>query len=69
MNEDNIKIKWWAEGLAFGFLMFIGISILSPLITGEGLVLKQVLFGIPVWGILGLCYGKIVHFLRLRNKE
>lgn len=69
MKDDNIELKWWQEGLGWGFLMYISMNIISPLITGEGLVLRQLLIGIPLGIIFGLLYGVIILFLRERHKK
>ena len=51
------EFKWWYIGLRWGVFMFIFMTILIPLIDGEGISQRKILIGIPLWTISGLLFG------------
>lgn len=51
------QFAWWSVGLRWGLFMFICSSLLFPLIDGEGITIKRLLIGIPIWIIGGLLFG------------
>jgi hypothetical protein len=50
-------VKWWYVGLKFGLSMFVMMTLIFPLIMGEGLTQRKILIGIPVWTFAGLIFG------------
>ena len=55
-------IGWIKEGVSWGFIMYVFMIILFPLINSEEITLKKLMIGIPIWLIGGLCYG---YFMKL----
>ncbi|APG65361.1 hypothetical protein LPB136_08350 [Tenacibaculum todarodis] len=49
--------KWQKVGLVWGLSMFIFMSFVWPLISGEEITLKKILIGIPIWTIAGFLFG------------
>ena len=55
LNQKDVN--WWRIGLSFGLFMYIFMSVLYPLVMGEGLDKVELLIGIPIWTIAGLGFG------------
>lgn len=51
--------SWIKFGLIWGVFMFLMMNIVFPLIDGNGLDIKRVLIGIPVWIVFGLIFGYV----------
>ena len=60
--------NWWYIGLRFGLLMYIWSITFAPLIDGDGITRKKLLYGIPVWIIGGLIYGLAMKLLFSKKK-
>ena len=61
-------VKWWNVGLKFGLSMFIMMTLIFPLIMGEGLTQRKILIGIPIWTIGGLGFGYTMKLINGKNK-
>jgi len=59
--------KWVKEGLSWGSIMFLVMTIFFPLYDGEEVTLKRVLVGAIIWGTAGLFYGFIMKKLKADN--
>jgi hypothetical protein len=57
---------WIRQGLYWGLFMFVFFNVLFPLINGESLILRKVLFGIPICTIGGLAFG---YTMKLINRK
>jgi hypothetical protein len=56
----NSKKNWIKTGLFFGLFMYIIMIIIFPLIEGEEITQRRLLFGIPFGLIGGLGFGYIM---------
>ncbi len=54
------EFNWIAEGLGWGFFMFIIMNIFFPLIVGEKYKLMTLLLGLIIWTLGGLSFGYVV---------
>ncbi|MDF1698231.1 MAG: hypothetical protein P1U56_20450 [Saprospiraceae bacterium] len=54
---------WLKQGLSWGFFMFIFMTFLYPLIKDEPIESRNILIGIPIWTIGGLCFGYTMKLL------
>jgi len=59
---------WLKQGLSFGFLMYIFMTIFFPLMTKEEITQTDLLIGIPIWLVGGLGFGYIMK-LMMNKKE
>ena len=63
-------VNWWYVGLRFGLTMFVMMTIIFPLVLGEGLTQRKILIGIPIWITAGLIFGIIMKvFIGKRKIE
>lgn len=65
-GDDKVKGRftkgqWWKEGLSWGLFMFVLMSLLFPLVMGNGLSFRSVMVSIPLWMLGGLGYGYSMH--------
>ncbi|MDD3078811.1 MAG: hypothetical protein PHH37_06875 [Paludibacter sp.] len=73
---ENLKIEeikyengsWLKIGFAWSGIMFILMTIINPLITGEEITLTMILIGIPIWTIAGLGFGYTMKYLNFTKK-
>jgi hypothetical protein len=61
--------KWRYVGLRWGLFMYVFMTILFPLIDGEGITQKKILIGIPVWTIAGLLFGLTMKAIGGKKKN
>lgn len=50
-------LGWLKQGLSFGSFMYVAMTIVIPYLSKEEITSKDLLIGIPVWLIAGLCFG------------
>ena len=60
---------WWHSGLIWGFLMYVSMVIVLPLIKGENITQKGLLIGIPLWTVGGLLFGYTMKRINGKRKE
>jgi hypothetical protein len=60
------NFRWIKQGLIWGFLMFILMTLMNLLLTGDGITYKSLTIGIAVWTIFGLGYG---YSMKLIDKK
>lgn len=60
LNLTPPEYNWVTQGLRWGFLMFLIIDVLLPLINGDDFKLLNFLFGIIIWTFAGLFFGFIM---------
>lgn len=59
---------WIKQGLYAGFFMYIFMTILlNPLINERPNTLKDLLIGLPIWLIFGLCQGYLIKKLNKKK--
>lgn len=56
----NPKNRWWVRGLLWGTFMFLIMTLAFPYFQGEPLLARNVIFGVFVWTITGLIFGRLV---------
>ena len=49
--------SWIATGLSWGIGMYLVMILIYPTITGEEIILKNLLIGLPIYAIGGLLFG------------
>ncbi len=45
------------SGLSWGLFMFVIMTIIWPLIDGEGINMKRIIVGLIIWTLGGLAFG------------
>ena len=69
-EKRNTTKRWLISGFFFGLFMFIGMVIINPTVKGDGITLKAVLIGIPLWLIGGLAWGLTMNgWMNKKGKE
>jgi len=68
LTYSEPKVQWFLSGLIFGFLMYVFMVVLSPLIKGENLNQKELLIGIPIWTVAGLLFGFTMKIINGKKK-
>ena len=63
------KYQWWLSGLIWGFLMYVSMVIIFPLIKGENITQKGLLIGIPLWTVGGLLFGYTMKRITGKRKQ
>lgn len=56
-QKKNTTKRWLMSGLLFGFLMYLIMIIIYPLVLHEEITQRKLLIGIPIWLIFGLAWG------------
>lgn len=51
------KKNWVATGLSWGIIMYCLTTFIFPLASGEEILVKNIIAGIPIWGLGGLLFG------------
>jgi len=52
--------NWILQGLCFGWLMFIFMELVYPLVEGKGYQPLKLLLGIIIWTLAGLLFGYVM---------
>lgn len=60
LNLTQPEFTWWYSGLRFGLSMYVFMTVLLPLLFGEGITTRKLLLGIPVWILAGLLFGLLM---------
>jgi DNA-directed RNA polymerase subunit RPC12/RpoP len=69
---ENIKhqsVSWVKSGLAWGGFMFVFMSIIFPLIDGEGISAKKLMFAFPFWLLAGIGFGYFQKYLMGKKEK
>jgi hypothetical protein len=69
LNLKQPAFKWWYAGLRWGLFMYVFMTILFPLIDGEGITQKNLLIGIPGWIVAGLLFSLIIKAIGGKKKK
>jgi len=65
----HMRISYWVkEGLGWGVLMYMIMTIIYPLCIGQEITLKHLLIGAIMWPIGGLAYGYSMKLFRGNEK-
>lgn len=59
---------WVRQGLYWGAIMYVIVTLMFSLIDGEGITLRKALIGIPSWTIGGLVFGFTLKLINGKNK-
>lgn len=59
---------WVRQGLYWGLSMYVIMTVLFPLMNGEGIILRKSLTGIPVWILGGLLFGYTMKLIYGKSK-
>jgi len=59
---------WVRQGLSWGLFMYVFMTFLFPLIDGDGVTLRKVIIGIPIWIIAGLAFGYTMKLINGKSK-
>jgi choline-glycine betaine transporter len=51
--------KWVKWGLFWGTIMYVITIVLIPLLSGEGLLTRKLILGVPLWVVVGLILGRL----------
>ncbi len=54
---------WIHHSIGFGFIIFVAMFIVYPLIAGQAISLKSIIFGLVSSTVGGLAYGLTMKFL------
>jgi hypothetical protein len=68
LTYSEPKRKWLLDGLIWGFLMYLFMVILFPLIQGKDITQKGLLIGVPVWMACGLLFGLTMKWIYRKRK-
>jgi hypothetical protein len=60
LNLTPPVFNWVTQGLQWGFIMFVFMEVIFPLIDGEEYKLSKFLIGIAIWTIAGLLFGFVM---------
>jgi len=75
-NIDTVNLPnpydgwgWLKQGLSFGFGMYVGMTIIFPLMMKEPITQKDLLIGIPFWLIGGLGFGYLMKLMTNKKEK
>lgn len=59
---------WIKQGLLWGLIMYVFMTLMFPIIDEEGITLKKALIGIPIWTLGGLGFGYAMKLINSKQQ-
>lgn len=69
MTTPKRKLNWVYHGLAWGMFMFLGVSVIWPLMEKRELTALRLLPALAIWIVMGLAYGYLTKKINEKKNK
>lgn len=63
------EISWKTQAIFLAISMYFIMVFVFPMMSGESITLREILLGIPIYGLAGFIYGKGIDYATKKRQK